>query len=104
MLAGLDVLVEPQRVRWVVLFLDLYQPSVVRPVRFPHKLVARFAQRVDVHPVSKGLQIVAQSSHPSNRIRLRDSSVISDFSSSLAQKRMPATLWCQARITMGIVW
>jgi hypothetical protein len=42
-LCGLDVLVQPQHVLGVVLFLDLNQASVVRPVRGPDKLLARFA-------------------------------------------------------------
>ena len=57
-LMRLDVLVEPQHILGVVLFLDLHQASVVRSVRRPDKLFAGFAQLVDVHSIRKGLQIV----------------------------------------------
>jgi hypothetical protein len=39
----LDILVEPQQVRGVVLFLDLDQASIVRPVGRAHKLLAGVA-------------------------------------------------------------
>jgi hypothetical protein len=57
----LDVLVERQHVLGVVFSLHLNQASVVRSVRGPDKLVAGFAQLIDVHSIRKGLQIVAQS-------------------------------------------
>src|SRR5208283_3166543 len=66
----LDVLVEPQDILGIVLFLDTHQPSIVRPVRRPHKLFARFAQLVDVHSMRKRLQLVAQRRHPLHRTRL----------------------------------
>ena len=47
-LIRLDVLIEPQHIPGIVLFLDLHQSSVVRPVRRPHKLLARFTQLIDV--------------------------------------------------------
>jgi hypothetical protein len=39
----LDVLVESQHVAWVVLFLDLHEASIVRPVTRADKLVTRIA-------------------------------------------------------------
>jgi hypothetical protein len=65
----LDVLVEPQDILGIVLFLDLHQASVVRPVRRPDKLFAGFAQLVDVHSLRKGLQVVSQRLDPLHRSR-----------------------------------
>src|SRR5712692_6154403 len=69
-LVRLDVLVEPQHIPGVVLFLDLHQSSVVRSVRRPDELFAGFAQLVDVHSMRKGLQIVSQRLDPLHRSRL----------------------------------
>jgi len=53
--SGLDVLVESQHVVWVVLFLDLHEASIVRPIARADQLVTRIAQLVDVHSMRKGL-------------------------------------------------
>ena len=52
---GLDVLVESQHVAWVVLFLDLHEASIVRPITRADQLVTRIAQLVYVHSMRKGL-------------------------------------------------
>jgi len=39
----LDVLVEPQHIAWVVLFFDLYEAIIVRPIGRTDKLVTRIA-------------------------------------------------------------
>ena len=52
---GLDVLVESQHVVWVVLFLDLHEASIVRPIARADQLVTRISQLVDVHSMREGL-------------------------------------------------
>ena len=63
-LIRLDVLIPPQYILRVVLFFDLDEARIVRPVRRAHQLVTGIAQLVDVHSVRKGLQIVARSLNP----------------------------------------
>ena len=65
-----DVLVEPQNIVWVVLFLDLDEAGIVRPIGRADKLVTRIAQLIDVHSMRKGLQSVARSLDPTHCIGL----------------------------------
>jgi hypothetical protein len=53
-LNGLDVLVESQHIIGIILFLELHEASIVRPVGRPDKLVTRVAQLVDVDSMRKG--------------------------------------------------
>src|ERR1700757_3418706 len=66
----LDILVEPQHVPWVVLFLDFYEASVVWSVGRADKLVARIAQLVDVNSMRERPQDVARSLDPSHHFGL----------------------------------
>ena len=74
-LGWLDVLIEPQHIVGIVRFLDFHQTSTVRPVGRADKLVTRIAQLVDVHSLSKRLQLIARSLDPSYDLRLLCGSV-----------------------------
>src|SRR5258708_4468676 len=65
-LCGLDVLVEPEHIAWVVLFLDLHEASIIRTVGRADKLVTRIAQLVHIHSLRERLQTVARSLDPSH--------------------------------------
>ena len=73
-LIRLDVLVDPQHVAGIILFLGLYQAGVVRTVCCPDQSLARFAQLVGVHSLGKWLQLVAKILDPMHALIFPDGS------------------------------